>query len=240
MEEKRPQQVVSFSRDNAPISLGIVFDVSGSMANKIDKARAAVNEFLKELEPGDEAFLVIFADKPELRTTFTSDTSVISTALLFATPRGSTALFDAVAMAVRHMRGAQHQRRILFLVSDGGDNHSRLTERELRHLVDEEDVQVHAIGIHDHPGAMEERRGPWILEDLANMTAGRHHMVNDINELPELASRMSTALHDRYILGYKPTPAGPSGAFRRIEVKVKQPKGAPRLSIYARRGYRMP
>lgn len=240
LEEKHPQDILSFSRENAPVSLGIVVDLSGSMANKIEKTHIAVNEFLKNLDPDDEEFLVTFADGPELRLPFTSDPSGIYDALSGATPHGSTALFDAVALAIRQMRGAQNQRKVLFLVSDGGDNHSRLTERELRRLVEEEDVQIHAIGIHDGPGSREEMRGPWILEDLAQMTGGQHHMVSNIAELPELAARMSLSLHDHYLLGYRPTPPGPSGAFRRIEVKVMPPKGSNRLSVYARRGYRMP
>ena len=241
LEEKRPQEILSFSRENAPVSLGIVVDLSGSMANKIRAAHTAVNEFLNNLEPEDEEFLVTFADRPELRLPFTADPSEIYDALAGAAPHGSTALFDAVALAIRQMRGAQNQRKVLFLVSDGGDNHSRLTERELRRLVEEEDVQIHAIGIHDMGAGMdrEEARGPWVLEDLAKMTGGQHYMVRDAEQLPELAAKMSLALHDRYLIGYRPTPPGPSGLFQRIEVKVAQPKGN-RLSVYARRGYRMP
>ena len=241
LEEKRPQDIVSFSRETAPVSLGIVVDLSGSMANKIRATHTAVNEFLKNLEPEDEEFLVTFADRPELRLPLTSDPSGIYDALAGAAPHGSTALFDAVALAIRQMRSARNQRKVLFLVSDGGDNHSRLTERELRRLVEEEDVQIHAIGIHDTGASMgsEETRGPWVLEELAKMTGGQHYMVRDAGQLPELAAKMSLALHDRYLLGYRPTPPGPSGLFQRIEVKVAQPKGN-RLSVYARRGYRMP
>jgi Ca-activated chloride channel family protein len=241
LEEKRPQDILSFSRETAPVSLGIVVDLSGSMANKIRATHTAVNEFLKNLDPEDEEFLVTFADRPELRLPLTSDPSGIYDALAGAAPYGSTALFDAVALAIRQMRGAQNQRKVLFLVSDGGDNHSRLTERELRRLVEEEDVQIHAIGIHDKGASMdrEETRGPWVLEELAKMTGGQHYMVSDAGQLPELAAKMSLALHDRYLLGYRPTPPGSSGLFQRIEVKVAQPKGN-RLSVYARRGYRMP
>lgn len=239
LEEKHPQKILSLSRENAPVSLGIVVDLSGSMANKIRKTHTAVNEFLKNLEPEDEEFLVAFADWPELKLGFTSDPSGIYDALFGVVPRGSTALFDAIALAIRQMHGAKNQRKVLFLVSDGGDNHSRLTERELRRLVEEEDVQIHAIGIHDAPSSREEMRGPWILEDLAQMTGGQHHMVSDSTELPELAARMSLSLHDRYLLGYRPSPPGLSGTFRRIGVKVRQPRGS-RLSVYARRGYRMP
>ncbi len=241
LEEKRPQDILSFSRENAPVSLGIVVDLSGSMASKIRAAHTAVNEFLKNLEPEDEEFLVTFADRPELRLPFTSDPSEIYAALAGAAPQGSTALFDAVALAIRQMRGAQNQRKVLFLVSDGGDNHSRLTGQELRRLVDEEEVQIHAIGIHERGASTDkvEARGPWVLEDLAKMTGGQYYMVRDAGQLPELAAKMSLALHDRYLIGYRPTPPGPSGLFQRIEVKVAQPKGS-RLSVYARRGYRMP
>ena len=239
-EEKQRQEIISFSHETAPVSLGIIVDLSGSMRDKIDKVRVAVNTFLDNLEPEDEEFLVTFADRPELRLPFTSDTSAIRGALSFAEPRGSTALFDAVALAIHQIRDAQNRRKVLLLVSDGGDNHSRLTERELRHLVDEEDVQIHAIGIHDHMASAEEAHGPWILDDLAGMTGGQHHMVSDIAELPTLAAQMSLALHDRYLLGYKPMPPGLSGKFRRIDVKLLQPKGARKLYVYARRGYRMP
>ncbi len=239
-EERQCQEIVSFSHETAPVSLGIVVDLSGSMASKIAKVHVAVGALLDNLEPEDEEFLVTFADQPELRLPFTSDVSAIRTVLSFAEPRGSTALFDAVALAVHEMRGAKNRRRILFLISDGGDNHSRLTNRELSRLLDEEDVQIHAIGIHDHMASMEEARGPWVLEDLAKMTGGQHHMIEKTDELPAMTAQMSLALHDRYLLGYKPTPPGPSGSFRRIDVKLTRPKDSSRLYVYSRRGYRMP
>lgn len=239
-EDKQHQEIISFSHETAPVSVGIVVDLSGSMVNKIANVRIAVETLLDNLEPEDEAFLVTFADRPELRLPFMSDPTTIRSSLSFAKPQGSTALFDAVALAVHQMRSAQNRRRVLFLISDGGDNHSRLTERELRRLLDEEDVQIHAIGIHDHMASPEEARGPWVLEDLASITGGQHHMVENIGELPVLAARMSLALHDRYLLGYKPTPSGLSGTFRRIDVRLVVPKGRARLYVYARRGYRMP
>lgn len=239
-EEKQRQEIISFSHEIAPVSLGIVVDLSGSMANKIAKVQVAVGAILDNLEPEDEEFLETFADTPELRLPFTSQTSEIRSALLFVRPQGSTALFDAVALAADQMRRAQNRRKVLFLISDGGDNHSRFTERELRWLLDERDVQIHAIGIHDHMASREEARGPGILEDLAAMTGGQHHMVDDIGKLPALAGKMSMALHDRYLLGYRPMPPGLSGQFRKIDVKLVQPRRTPKFYLYARRGYRMP
>jgi Ca-activated chloride channel family protein len=239
-ENKLPQELVSFSRENAPISVGIIFDRSASMTKTIVKARTAVEEFLRNLDPEDEEFLVTFADAPELISVFTSEPAVIHAALLSASPRGRTALFDAVALAIREMHNSRHERRILLLISDGGDNHSRFSGGELRHLVEEEDIQIHAIGIHDHKTSMAESRGAQILKDLAAVTGGQYHPVDYVAELPALAKRISLSLHDRYLLGYRPTPAGLSGTFQRIEVKVKQPKGVPRVYVYARGGYRMP
>ena len=239
-EEKQRQGIISFSHEIAPISLGIVVDLSGSMEKKIAKVQVAVRAILDNLEPEDEEFLETFADTPELRLQFTSQTSEIHDALMFARPGGNTALYDAVALAANQMRWAQNGRKVLFLISDGGDNHSRFTERELRRLLDERDVQIHAIGIHDNMGGWEAVRGPRVLEELASMTGGQYHMVNNMSELPALASEMSLALHDRYLLGYKPTPPGLSGEFRRIDVKLAQPKHSPGRYLYARRGYRMP
>jgi len=243
-EDKHAQQIISFSHETAPVSLGLVVDLSGSMSNKIDKLESAVESIAANLEDDDETFVISFADRPTLRLPFTSDPSAILRALALSDPCGSTSLFDAIALAVRQMHDAHNRRRTLFVISDGGDNHSRASEREIRRMLDEADIQIQAIGIHDHvsgmPATTEEARGPWILDDLAKMTGGQHHMIQDAGELPILASEISHALHDRYLLGYKPDPAGPSGSFRRIEVKLAKPKDSRRLYVYARRGYRMP
>ena len=242
-EDRQPQQIISFAHETAPVSLGIVLDLSGSMANKVEKLQAAVEAIVANLEEEDEAFVVTFGDHPRLRLPFTGDPVAILNALSFSEVGGSTALFDAIALAIREMGGAQNRRRTLFVVSDGGDNHSRMSGRELRQLLEEADTQIQAIGIHDH-GTMaptdEEARGPWILDDLAKITGGQHHSIQDSRELPGLAAEISLALHERYLLGYKPAPAGLSGSYRRIEVKLRRPKDPRRLYIYARRGYRMP
>jgi Ca-activated chloride channel family protein len=237
-DEKVPQDIMSFSRENAPVSIGIVFDLSGSMTNKIAKARAAVREFLRYLEAQDEVFLATFSDRAQQRTEFASDDAAIFHELLFAQPEGSTALIDAVALAVRTMRKARNDRRVLLIVSDGEDNHSRLSKRELWRILEETEIQIHALGIHDRVRSMREAGGPQTLEDLAKMTGGEHHMVDDAGELPGLAAKMGLSLHDRYLLGYRPTPSGAAGKWRRIRVKLP---GAPRsYQIYARTGYRMP
>ncbi|MGA2598629.1 MAG: VWA domain-containing protein [Bryobacteraceae bacterium] len=239
-EDKSPQEVTSFTRENAPISVGIVLDLSGSMADKVVKARIAVNQFLENLESDDEALLVTFSGRPELRSGFTSDISPIRSLLPAIAASGGTALFDAVAMALNEMRSARNERRVLMVISDGGDNSSRFSERELRAVAQESDVQIDSIGIHDHPVRAEEIHGPWILDDLADMTGGQHYTANNVTDLPDLAARISLSLHDRYLLGYRPAPPGMSGTYRRIDVKVRQPKTSGKLYVHARRGYRLP
>lgn len=215
-DEKALQDIVSFSHENASVSIGIVFDLSGSMTNKIAKARSAVREFLRYIEVQDEVFLVTFSDRAQQRTEFASDDTAVLNELLFAQPNGSTALFDAVAIAVRAMRKARNDRRVLLVVSDGEDNHSRFSERELRRVVEETEILIHALGIHDRGPGMRDTGGPQILADLAKMTGGEHHMVGDAGELPGLAAKMGLSLHDRYLLGYRPTPPAVPGKWRRI------------------------
>ncbi len=181
-DDKIAQEILSFSREITPVSIGIVFDLSGSMSNKIGKARTAVREFLRYLETGDEVVLVTFNDNAQQRTEFASDDAAVLNELLFARPSGSTALLDAVAMAVRAMRNAHNDRRVLLVISDGEDKHSRLSERELKRVLEETEIQIHALGIHDRSPGMRGAAGPKVLEDLAQVSGGEHHMVNDAGE----------------------------------------------------------
>jgi len=239
LEDGRPQRIVSISREATPISLGVVIDTSGSMVNKWPAVRSAVSSLLEGLDDRDEMFLLTFADSPWRQLDFTGDPAALATRLGQLRPVGSTALYDGVVQAVSQMRRARPgSRKVLFLVSDGGDNHSRATEREVRRLVEEEDVQVHAIGIHDVMPDMEERRGPWILEDLSEMTGGQHYMIRDAGELPRLARRIGETIHQQYVIAYQPDlPASP-GKFRRLTVKVRTPPNSAALRVNARRGYR--
>ncbi len=234
-DEQAQQEITSFSHENTPVSIGIVFDVSNSMKNKIAMAQAALHEFLRTVEPGDEMFLVSFSDRPALRTGFSSDDSAIQSELSFERPKGSTALFDAVALALRQMREARNERRVLLVISDGGDNHSRLTEKELGHILEETEVQIHSLGIHDS-GFREEMHGERILEFLSKTTGGEHYTVLHARELPELAARVSLSLHDRYVLTYRPNSVGTPGKWHKIRVTLRGVNG--RHQVYARAGYR--
>src|SRR5581483_7088852 len=149
MEGDRTQEIRHFSSEDAPISLGVIFDVSGSMSDKMQKAREAVVEFFKTANPQDEFFMITFSDKPDLLADFTKSIEDIQGKLVYTLPKGRTALLDAIYMGVAKMKDAQHQKKALLIISDGGDNRSRYTEGEIKNMVKEADVQIYAIGIFD-------------------------------------------------------------------------------------------
>ncbi len=239
-DDKQQQPIVSFSSEDAPFSVGLVFDTSGSMGGKMDKARLAVRAFWQAANPEDEAFLVTFSKRAELQVDFTFDFADIQNGLLFAPPKGTTALIDAVALAMRHLKSAHNTRKALLVISDGGDNNSRYSKTELLRYAKEADVQIYGIGIHDGAGSAEEMNGPRLLEELAAATGGQHFMVGSANELPDIAARIGVALHDQYMIGYQLPGGSQPGKWRRIRVRLQTPRGLPALRVYARTGYYAP
>ena len=237
----RKQEISSFASQDAPISLGVIFDMSGSMADKIDKAKEAVVEFLKTANPQDEFFLVAFNDKPELVSDFTQSVSKVQGQLVYAIPKGRTALMDAIYMGLAKMREARHQRKALLIISDGGDNHSRYTESEILSLVKEADVQIYAIGLFSpNPGTPEEQMGPTTLSAITDVTGGRTFTIDNPNDLSDVATKIGIELRNQYVLGYRPTDPIHDGKWRKIKVKLKPPKGLPPLTVYAKSGYYAP
>lgn len=239
-DDKQPQRIVSFSSEDAPFSVGLVFDTSGSMKGKMDTARLAAQAFWQSANPDDEVFLVTFSQRAELQVDFTRDFADIQNGLLFAVPRGPTALIDAIDLALRRLKSAHNTRKALLVVSDGGDNNSRRSTRELMRFAKEADAQIYAIGIHDRPQTFEERGGPLLLGELAEATGGQHFMVWSANELPDIAARIGVALHDQYMIGYHPPAGAEPGKWRQVRVRLQAPKGLPDLRVYARTGYYTP
>jgi Ca-activated chloride channel family protein len=241
LDNGEKQAIQHFSSEDAPISLGVIFDMSGSMANKIDKARDAVVEFFKTANPQDEFFLIAFNDKPVLLSDFTESIEQVQGQLLYAIPKGRTALLDAIYLGIAKMRQAKQQRKALLIISDGGDNRSRYTESEIKSLVREADVQIYAIGIFDQtPRSDEERNGPQLLAEVTDVTGGRTFTVDNPNELADVAAKIGVQLRNQYVLGYRPTKPAHDGKWRKVRVKLNPPKGLPQLSVYAKTGYYAP
>jgi VWFA-related protein len=243
-EDKVEQQISYFTSDDSPISIGLVFDASGSMRNKLRKARHAVAEFLKSANPEDEFFLIEFNDRPELAQDFTANLEYIQNRLLLTQATGRTALLDAVMMAFEQMKKARNPRKALLIISDGGDNGSRYTESEIRRVVRETDIQIYATGIFEPflftGRSAEEFGGPGLLNDLARQTGGRHFAVENLSDLPDVAAKIGAELRNRYILGYSPTSKERDGKYHKVTVKLIPPKNVPPMRASFRQGYYAP
>jgi len=240
-EGKDSQEIKHFSSEDAPISLGVIFDMSGSMNSKIERAREAVGEFFKTANPEDEFFMIAFADKPEQISDFTNSVEDIQGKLIYTVPKGRTALLDAIYLGVSKMRQAKYPKKALLIISDGGDNHSRYTEGEIKSLVKEADVLIYAIGLYDHYFPTEEERlGPALLTDVTELTGGRAFTIDNPNDLGDVATKIGIELRNQYVLGYRPKNPGHDGKWRKIKVKLLAPKGLPPLKVYAKTGYYAP
>ena len=240
-EDKDRQEIKTFSSEDAPVSLGVIFDMSGSMSSKIERAREAVIEFFKTANPQDEFFMITFADKPEEISDFTSSVDDIQSKLIYTVPKGRTALLDAIYLGVTKMRQAKYPKKALLIISDGGDNHSRYTEGEIRSMVKEADVLMYAIGIYDHYFPTEEERlGPSLLSDVTELTGGRAFTIDNPNDLADVSTKIGIELRNQYVLGYRPKNPARDGKWRKIKVKLIPPKGLPPLRVYAKTGYYAP
>ena len=243
-EDNVEQELVSFSAEDVPISIGVVFDFSGSMANKVDKAREAALQFFKTANPQDEFFLVSFNERAELTSTFTNSVEDLQSRMMLTAPKGRTALLDAIYLGLSQMRGAHNAKRALLILSDGGDNHSRYNENDIKRLVKEADTQLYAIGIYDPLGyrnrTPEELNGPSLLAELTELTGGRVFAVEHLNDLPDIASKIGMELRNQYVLGYRPSNHTHDARWRKIKVKLRPPKGLPPLSVYSKTGYYAP
>ena len=242
-DDKVEQQILSFSTEDSPISVGLVFDSSGSMAGKIQKSKDAALQFFKTANPQDEFLFISFSDRARLISGFTSKYEQIQDRLLFVKGGGRTALLDAIYLGLHEMKKATTNRKALLVISDGGDNFSRYTERDIRQAVKESAVQIYAVGIFEHPssrGTPEEKAGPNLLAELADVSGGRMFSVEDVNELPDIAEKISIELRNQYVLGYKPSNLVRDGRWRHLKVKLTPPKGLQPLQVYARGGFYAP
>jgi len=237
-EGKEKEEVRHFSSEDAPISLGVIFDMSGSMASKIERAREAVIEFFKTANPQDEFFLITFADRPEEVSDFTQSIDDLQGKLVFTVPKGRTALLDAIYLGISKMRQAKYPKRSLLIISDGGDNHSRYTEGEIKSLVKEADVMIYSIGIYDrYMATPEEQLGPALLSDISELSGGRSFTIDNPNDLADVATKIGIELRNQYVLGYRPKTPAHDGKWHKIKVKLLPPKGLPPLHVYAKTGY---
>ena len=243
-EDNVEQKITHFAKDDAPISIGLVFDSSGSMHNKIRKSSEAAATFFKTANAEDEFFLVEFNEHPRLTVYFTPDSDEIYRRIAHIRPFGRTSLLDAIHMALVQMKGARNLRKAIVILSDGGDNRSRYTTSEVKNAMLESDVQMYAMGIFDpeeiRRKTSEEEKGPKLLDELAENTGGRLYYVENLDDLTTISARIGNELRNQYLLGYSPTNASRDGKFRRVKVNLAAPPDMPNLRTYYRHGYYAP
>jgi Ca-activated chloride channel family protein len=243
-EDNIEQEVINFSAEDVPISIGVIFDYSGSMSNKVSKAREAAIQFFKTANPQDEFFLVSFNERAELTSSFTNSVEDLQSRMMLAVPKGRTALLDAIYLGLSEMRGAHNAKRALLILSDGGDNHSRYNESDIKRLVKEADTQLYAIGIFDPIGSRnrtpEELAGPSLLSELTEMTGGRVFNVERLDDLPDIATKIGMELRNQYVIGYRPSNKAHDARWRKLKIKLRAPKGLPPLTVYSKTGYYAP
>jgi len=241
-EDNSEQEIVRFSSEDVPISIGVIFDMSGSMADKFEKSRLAAVQFFKTANPQDEFCLVDFNDRAQLASPFTPSVEELQDRLMYTSAHGQTALFDGIYLGLSQMKGAQNAKKALLIISDGGDNHSRYSETDVRKYLKEADVQLYAIGIFDQGEfkTVEEKEGPELLTELTELTGGRTFSVANLSDLPDVASKISMELRNQYVLGYRPSDRARDGRWRKIKVRLRPPKGLPPLQVFARTGYFAP
>jgi Ca-activated chloride channel family protein len=242
LDDKAEQVISHFTTEDVPVSIGVVFDASGSMGKKLARARDAVTQFLKAANPGDEFSLVEVNDRAQLLVGFTDRPAEIQDRMLFIGSKGRTALLDAIILSLNEMKNAKHARKAILIISDGGDNNSRYSEREVKNRLAEANVQIYALGILEpfgRFGSLEELGGPALLSNLARQTGGFFD-VGDPEELTSIAAKIANALHNQYVLGYVPNAAMRDGKYHKVQVKVDRPKGMPPLRVSFRNGYFAP
>jgi Ca-activated chloride channel family protein len=243
-EDNIEQEVVNFSSEDVPVSIGVIFDLSGSMANNLSYAKEAAVQFFKTANSQDEGFLIGFGEHAELFSPFTSNVEELQNRLLMVRAGGSTALLDGIYLGISEMRSARNAKHALLIISDGGENHSRYSEHDLKRLLREADTQVYAIGIFEpsayHRRTLTELNGPLLLAELTELTGGRAFTVRNPNELSGIATKIGTELHSQYILGYHPSNKTRDARWRKVTVKLRSSNGLPHLSVRAKRGYYAP
>jgi Ca-activated chloride channel family protein len=252
LEDKVPQKIVSFSREDSPSSVGVVLDVSGSMRNTLGTAKDVVQAFLRTTNVEDEFLLLTVSTQPAVIPAFTTDIGDLEHSVGTARPGGMTALIDTVYLGLNRMKEARQPRRALLILSDGIDNQSRYSQSELLRVALEADVQIYTIifdtgaaggssgAVPFRPSMVAkpgdrgpQQQGPEMLEKLSERTGGLHFHVHNHAEANEAVTNAGQALRNEYLIGYQPADSATSGKWHRIQVKLDRAQ----VQVHTRTGY---
>lgn len=240
LDDKQPQDISFFSDDDSPVSVGVIFDVSGSMSgDKIRRARDALANFIQTSHNSDEYFLIAFNSRAQLLLDKTRDGDAVLDKLTFVQTKNNTALYDACYLGVEKVQRGAHPKRALLLISDGQDNNSRYTFNEVRRLLKESDVVLYAIGIlgGTDAGSQLGMEGQGILDELSNVSGGKAFFPRSPAEMDDIFEQIALELRHQYSIGYRPNNFANDGKWHKVKVKVTPPRGLPRLFVRAKEGY---
>jgi Ca-activated chloride channel family protein len=241
LDDKNPQVVRYLSNVDEPISLVVVLDVSASMAPKLQQSRKAFTELVSTSNPQDDFGLIVVSDKPRVALHFDDSANEIQTAVDALQPDGATALWDGMYLGIKELKKSRYQRKAMVVISDGGDNHSRYSESELRSLLKEADVEVYAIGMFDrYATRIEEKKGPLQLDEVTSVTGGRVFSAHDSAELSLAVTQISHELRNQYVLGYYPSDRSRNGKWRRLKIRLAGSASQAPFHLYAKKGYYAP
>lgn len=247
-EDGAKQELAYFDTgDRLPVSLGIVFDTSGSMIDKIEGVSDAVEHFVKSVAHGDEIFLVRFSDEAEIVQDFTDDRGRILRSVENLKPQGKTALYDAIMLGLQRVTQGKHQKRALLLVTDGNDTTSSVKLEDALLLARRSEVIIYAMGIghgergsfgHDQVGDEVDMK---VLNAFAEATGGAAFFLEHAHEggrdrIDEAAAEVAAELKQQFTLGYRPTNRRKDGAFRQIKVELTDKS----QHVRTKRGYYAP
>ncbi len=238
-----PQRIGYFSAEDSPISVAIVVDVSASMKNKVEYEVRALEEFFKNANPKDDYFVIGISSKPRVIATSEDSVGTIHDRVGLTPPKGGTALFDAAYLGVAKLRTSRYKRKAMVIISDGGDNRSRYTLKEIKSVIEEADVLTYGIGIFDDMPipllkTLEERAGRKWLSDITEASGGRTIAADDRRKIPEIAAMVSRELRSQYVIGYAPSNREHDGKYRKISVQLA-PSATPR-HLHYKEGYIAP
>ncbi len=243
-EDKVKQTIENVSREEVPVSFGLVIDTSGSMKSKLQTVTDASLLLIKQMRQDDEAFVAPFKAEPELAQDFTSDKRELEDALRELYTSGGTALLDAIIATAdyAHEKGKQ-RRKALVIISDGLEKNSSVKEREVMEAIKEDEVQVYLVGFIDEDmeekslfGKSPAKKAKELLMRIADDSGGRAYFPKDISEIPIITAQIAKDLRTQYVVSYYPSNDKRDGSFRTVSVAVNQ-KGNRKLIAHTRRGY---
>ena len=240
LDDRRPQPITAFFFEDSPCSVGLVVDASGSVKERLDWEKEAVHSFLELANPEDDFFVATVSTAPTVLGRPTADLREIEDQVRAVKAGGWTALYDTIHVAAERLKTSRQTCRALVVLSDGIDNHSRLTRYELMQYLMESDIQVYVLGVEStKAGAKaielaDSRRGAAFLDDLALNTGGVSVAALESQSPGGAAHRISTALRNRYVIGFLAPDGDSSDKWHTIRVKIDRS----RLNVYARAGYK--